>query len=279
MTRRFMQLDVFAGRPFGGNPLAVVLDGDGLDDATMQAYARWSNLSETTFLLPPSDAEADYRVRIFTPSQELPFAGHPTLGSAYAWLAAGGVPKRGDRVVQQCGIGRVPLRRDGDALAFAAPPRQRSGPLPDDEVERLCGALRIARADVVAHEWADNGPPWRALLLRDAAGVRALRPAFADAGDAFVGVVGACTAGDDAAFEVRAFFPGANGVAEDPVTGSLNAGLGQWLIGAGLAPARYVARQGTALGCDGRVLVERDAGGTVWVGGPVHPRIDGTVEL
>jgi PhzF family phenazine biosynthesis protein len=279
MIRRFMQLDVFAGRPFGGNPLAVVLDGESLDDAAMQAYARWSNLSETTFLLPPTDAEADYRVRIFTPSQELPFAGHPTLGSAYAWLAAGGLPKRGDRVVQQCGIGRVPLRRDGDALAFAAPPRRRSGPLADDEIERLCSALHIARADVVAHEWVDNGPPWRALLLRDAAAVRALRPVFADAGDAFVGVVGACAAGDDAAFEVRAFFPGANGVAEDPVTGSLNAGLGQWLIGAGLAPARYVARQGTALGCDGRVLVERDADGAVWVGGPVHRRIDGTVEL
>ncbi len=281
MKRRFMQLDVFGGVALAGNPLAVVVDGDGLDDARMQALARWTNLSETTFLLPPTDTEADYRVRIFTPVMELPFAGHPTLGSAWAWLAAGGRPKRdGDAIVQQCGIGNVALRRDaGGRLVFAAPPRRRSGTLDDGTLDRLLRWLKLSRADVLAHEWCDNGPHWAALLLASADAVLALRPDLGAERDLEVGIVGAHAPGHDAAFEVRAFFPAGNRLAEDPVTGSLNAALAQWLIGAGRAPARYVAAQGTSIGCRGRVHVERDDDGSVWVGGDVVRVIDGTIEL
>ena len=283
MNRRFMQLDVFAGAPLGGNPLAVVIDAEGLDDVQMVALARWTNLSETTFLLPPTDPAADYRVRIFTPTVELPFAGHPTLGSAYAWLASGRVPQQRDgQLVQQCGIGLVRLRRDAGSgrLAFAAPPRRRSGPLEPPDVERIAGWLRLPRRDIVAHEWVDNGPRWQAVMLASADAVLALQPDFGAERELELGVVGAYPAGDDAAFEVRAFFPGPSAICEDPVTGSLNAGLAQWLIGAGLAPPRYVASQGTAIGRRGRVHLERDGSGdTVWVGGDVHPRIDGTLAL
>jgi PhzF family phenazine biosynthesis protein len=276
MKRRFSQLDVFSAEVLRGNPLAVVHDAAGLDEARMAAFARWTNLSETTFLLPPTDAAADYRVRIFTPIGELPFAGHPTLGSCHAWLAAGGVPRAADRVVQQCGVGLVPVRRDGIRLAFAAPPLRRSGPLGETLLEQIARALRVSRAALVADQWVDNGPGWCAVMLDSAAAVRALRPDWPALGDLKLGVVGAQAAGSDTMFELRAFIGG--GAFEDPVTGSLNASVAQWLIGARMAPPRYVAAQGHALGRAGRVHIERD-GDTIWVGGDVAPCIVGEVDL
>jgi PhzF family phenazine biosynthesis protein len=277
MQRRFHQLDVFTAVPLKGNPLAVVHAAQGLSDATMAAFARWTNLSETTFLLPPTAAGADYRVRIWTPGGELPFAGHPTLGSCQAWLAAGGVPQQQGVVVQECGVGLVRIRRSGGRLAFAAPPLRRTGPLEAELLARAVRGLGIAAADVLHHQWVDNGPGWCALMLRSAAQVLAVRPDWAVLGELKLGLVGAQPAGADAAFEVRAFVPGL-GVPEDPVTGSLNAGLAQWLIGAGLAPPAYVAAQGAALGRAGRVFVEQ-SGADIWIGGDVVTCIDGTVEL
>ncbi len=281
MKRAFHQLDVFSAVPLKGNPLAVVHAAQGLPDATMAAFARWTNLSETTFLLPPSDAAAaagaDYRVRIFTPGGELPFAGHPTLGSCHAWLAGGGVPRQAGVVVQECGVGLVRIRRDAGRLAFAAPPLRRSGPLDEALVQRIAAALSVPRADVLQHQWVDNGPGWCAVMLRSAAQVLALRPDFARLADLKLGVLGAQDAGHDALWEVRAFVPGL-GVPEDPVTGSLNAGLALWLIAAGLAPPAYVAAQGAALARDGRVFVARE-GDTVWIGGDVVACVQGEVEL
>jgi PhzF family phenazine biosynthesis protein len=287
MLRPFKQVDVFTADPYRGNPLAVVLDGSGLDTEAMQHFTNWTNLSEATFLLPPTQAGADYRVRIFCPGRELPFAGHPTLGSCHAWLEAGGVP-RGEHVVQECGIGLVRLRRDGQRLAFAAPPLRKSGPLPEEDVALIARGLRIPRADIVGHAWCDNGPNWRGVLLGSAEQVLALQPdagvlAGLDIGvvgpRGKVGVVAPHAAGDDVAFEVRAFFPGNNAMTEDPVTGSLNAALAQWLIGAGLAPRRYVAAQGTARARAGRVHVEQDDGGEIWIGGASVTCIDGQVRL
>jgi PhzF family phenazine biosynthesis protein len=275
---RFSQLDVFADRVLAGNPLAVVHDAIPLDDARMAAFARWTNLSETTFLLPPADARADYRVRIFTPLAELPFAGHPTLGSCAAWLAAGGVPRRDDEIVQECGIGLVRMRRDGGRLAFAAPPLRRRGPLDDALLERIAAWLRVPRTDLVAHQHVDNGPGWVAVMLPSARAVRALAPDLAAGRGLKLGVVGAEPAGGETAFEVRAFFTADGGGFEDPVTGSLNAGLAQWLIGAGLAPARYVAAQGSALGRAGRVHAEQ-SDGEIWIGGHVRSCIEGEVTL
>ena len=277
MPRRFHQLDVFTAVPLKGNPLAVVHAAQGLPDDTLAAFARWTNLSETTFLLPPTDPAADYRVRIFTPGGELPFAGHPTLGSCHAWLAAGGVPREADLVVQECGVGLVRIRRSGGRLAFAAPPLRRSGPLDASLVQRIAAALGVARRDVLHHHWVDNGPGWCAVMLHSAAQVLACRPDPVLLGDIRLGVVGKQPAGHDAMFEVRAFVPSL-GVGEDPVTGSLNASLAQWLIGAGLAPPIYTAVQGTALGRDGRVYVEQ-VNDTVWVGGDVAGCIEGTVRL
>ena len=277
MPRRFHQLDVFTAVPLKGNPLAVVHAAQGLPDDTLAAFARWTNLSETTFLLPPTDPAADYRVRIFTPGGELPFAGHPTLGSCHAWLAAGGVPREADLVVQECGVGLVRIRRSGGRLAFAAPPLRRSGPLDASLVQRIAAALGVARRDVLHHHWVDNGPGWCAVMLHSAAQVLACRPDAVLLGDIRLGVVGKQPAGHDAMFEVRAFVPSL-GVGEDPVTGSLNASLAQWLIGAGLAPPIYTAVQGTALGRDGRVYVEQ-VNDTVWVGGDVAGCIEGTVRL
>jgi len=281
-ARRFQQVDVFTTRALQGNALAVVLDGDGLNDAQMAALARWTNLSETTFLLPPTDAHADYRVRIFTPSTELPFAGHPTLGSCHAWLAAGGRPRDAAHVVQQCGVGLVRIRRDdtpqGARLAFSAPPRRRSGPLDDATLERIARFLGVPRSDIVAHEHCDNGPPWMAVMLQSADAVLACRPTLSSEREIDIGVVGRHGKGADAAFEVRAFFPYGDGLAEDPVTGSLNAALAQWLIGSGRAPARYVAAQGAALGRAGRVHVEQ-VGDDIWIGGHVVPCIEGTLRL
>ena len=277
MPRRFHQLDVFSAVPLKGNPLAVVHAAQGLADDTLEAFARWTNLSETTFLLPPDDPGADYRVRIFTPGGELPFAGHPTLGSCHAWLAAGGVPRTAGVVVQECGVGLVRIRQQGGRLAFAAPPLRRTGPIEPALLARIVAALGVAPADVLQHQWVDNGPGWCALMLKSAAQVLAVKPDWAVLGDVKLGLVGAQAPGGDTQFEVRAFVPGL-GVPEDPVTGSLNAGLAQWLIGAGLAPPRYVAGQGHALGRDGRVHVEQE-GDTVWIGGDVVTCVEGLVTL
>ncbi|MBG6080209.1 PhzF family phenazine biosynthesis protein [Rubrivivax gelatinosus] len=275
-VRRFHQVDVFAAEATKGNPLAVVHDAQGLDDTQMAAFARWTNLSETTFLLPPTEAGADYRVRIFTPGGELPFAGHPTLGSAWAWLQAGGTPREAGVVVQQCGIGLVRLRQAGGRLAFAAPPLLRSGPADAATLAQAVRALGVAAEDVVDHQWVVNGPEWLAIRLRTRAQVLALKPDMVAMGRLKLGVVAVDDDGETAA-EVRAFVPGV-GVDEDPVTGSLNAGLALWLIGAGVLPGRYVAAQGTALGRAGRVHVESD-GDTVWIGGEVTPCIAGSVTL
>jgi PhzF family phenazine biosynthesis protein len=277
MDRPFTQLDVFTATPLRGNPLAVVHDAQGLADDDMQALARWTNLSETTFLLPPTDPGADYRVRIYTTSRELPFAGHPTLGSCHAWLAAGGRPRDPEQIVQQCGAGLVRIRRDGARLAFAAPPLLRTGAVDEATLAAIARSLRIERAAIRASQWVDNGPGWVAVLLGSRAEVLALRPDLAALTPAEIGVVGPCPAGHDAQFEVRAFFAG-GGLGEDPVTGSLNAGLAQWLIGAGLAPERYVAAQGTQLGRAGRVHLER-LEGQVWVGGSSVICIRGKISL
>jgi PhzF family phenazine biosynthesis protein len=294
MQRNFKQVDVFTAVAYKGNPLAVVLDGAGLSTEQMQHFTNWTNLSECTFLLPPTDASADYKVRIFCPGRELPFAGHPTLGTCHAWLEAGGKPK-GEFIVQECGIGLVRIKRDGTRLAFAAPPLIKSGALDEADVALIARGLGIARSDIVAHAWCDNGPNWRGVMLRSAEQVLALKPDAAilaglDIGvvgpRGKVGVVGAQAAGDETQFEegltthfeVRAFFPGNNGMAEDPVTGSLNAALAQWLIGAGIAPPRYVAAQGTALARAGRVHVSQE-GADIWIGGASVTCIDGKVLL
>jgi PhzF family phenazine biosynthesis protein len=285
--RRFKQVDVFTEVPYRGNPLAVVLDAHGLTTAQMQHFTNWTNLSEATFLLPPTHAEADYSVRIFCPGRELPFAGHPTLGSCHAWLEAGGVPK-GEHVVQECGIGLVKLKRDGSRLAFAAPPLRKKGPLPEEDVALIARGLGVARDDVVQHAWCDNGPNWRGVMLKSAQQVLSLKPDAAilaglDVGvvgpHGKVGVIGSHGPANECAFEVRAFFPGNNGMAEDPVTGSLNAALAQWLIGADLAPQRYVAAQGTVLGRAGRVHVQRESDGEIWIGGASVTCVEGAVRL
>ena len=278
MTRfAFTQVDVFTDTPLRGNPLAVVHDADALSDAQMQAFARWTNLSETSFLLSPTSNEADYRVRIFTPGGELPFAGHPTLGSCHAWLERGGVPKTPGRVAQQCGVGLVPIRLAAKRAAFAAPV-SRSEPVDDALLTRVLAALRVARERVRAARWLDNGPKWLSLLLDDAASVLAIEPDHAALKSlAKVGVIAPHAPGGDCHYEVRAF-AAAVGVPEDPVTGSLNASLAQWLIGEGIAPARYVAAQGTCLGRAGRVFIEQE-GDTVWVGGGSVSCIRGEVEL
>lgn len=276
MKRRFDQLDVFTAEPLRGNPLAVVHDATGLDDGQMAAFARWTNLSETTFLLPPTDAQADYRVRIFTPGGELPFAGHPTLGSCHAWLAAGGRPRDDGMVVQQCGVGLVRVRRSGARLAFAAPPRRRSGPLDATLLAQIVRGLQLSEGAVHAHQWVDNGPGWCAVLLDSAERVRGLRPDWPALGELKLGVVGPQAAGSDTQFELRALI--GDGAYEDPVTGSLNASVAQWLIGAALAPPHYVAAQGSALRRDGRVFIDA-LGDDIWVGGDVAPLIHGEVDL
>lgn len=282
-SRPFKQVDVFTRTPLLGNPLAVVLDAEGLTTEVMRDFTHWTNLSEATFLLPPTDAGraagAHYRVRIFCPGRELPFAGHPTLGSAHAWLEAH--PECDDQVlVQECGAGLIRVRRDGDRLAFAAPPRRRSGPLDDAELDRITRGLGLDRDDILSHAWCDNGPGWRGVLLRSAEQVLALKPDPALLGEMDLGVVGPWrdASPGEPAFEVRAFFPGNSGLTEDPVTGSLNAALGQWLIASGDAPPSYVAAQGTAMGRAGRVYVEL-VGEDVWIGGHVVTCIDGHVRL
>jgi PhzF family phenazine biosynthesis protein len=275
--RLFTQVDVFTDVALLGNPLAVVHDAQGLSDAQMQAFARWTQLSETTFLLPPTDPAADYRVRIFTPHRELPFAGHPTLGSCHAWLEAGGAPHAADGVVQQCAAGAIRIRRDGTRLAFAAPPCLRTGPLDDALLARIVTATRLRREDVLDHQWVDNGPGWCAIRLASAEAVLAVTPDWAALQGIKLGLVGAHAPGGDAQFEVRALIGEGSGY-EDPVTGSLNASLAQWLIGSGVAPETYVAAQGARLGRAGRVHVVRDAG-NVWIGGGSVSCVRGDVML
>ncbi|MGY3450216.1 PhzF family phenazine biosynthesis protein [Bradyrhizobium sp. USDA 4353] len=276
-TLPFQQVDVFSAVPFKGNPLAVIAEADGLDDAAMQAIANWTNLSETTFLSRAQNPGADYRVRIFTPQRELPFAGHPTLGSAHVWLALGGRPK-GEYVVQECGAGLVRIKRDGDRLAFAAPPLKRSGAVDAELTSRIAAALGIETSAMRAVQWIDNGPGWIGVLIDSRQELLNIKFNVLALSQQPVGVVAPwdpAKDGDDAQFEVRAFTW--SGV-EDPVTGSLNASLAQWLIGAGIAPKQYVASQGTVLGRAGRVHVAQD-GETIWVGGDVAPVVQGTISL
>lgn len=274
----FQQLDVFTEEPFKGNPLAVVLGADDLADEAMAAIATWTNLSETAFLLKPTTTSADYRVRIFTPERELPFAGHPTLGSCQAWLNAGHRPRQ-DLIVQECGAGLVPIKRDGRRLAFAAPPLRRTGDVDAATLATIARGLRIGADAIKASQWVDNGPGWVAVMLATRAEVLALRPDYPALGEIKLGVVApwhAATDGTDAGFEVRAFIPSL--AAEDPVTGSLNAGLAQWLIRAQLAPRQYIASQGTALGRRGRVHITSVAD-DVWVGGETITCIEGQIRV
>lgn len=274
----FSQVDVFTDRFMCGNPVAVVHGADDLSSDDMAAFARWTNLVETTFLLRPSDTSADYRLRIFTPRAELPFAGHPTLGSARAWLEAGGRARQEGRLIQECGAGLVRIRTRGHRLSFSAPALVRSGPVSAAELDRLITALRIGPDDVVDAQWTDNGPGWVTILLKSADAVLGLNPDRDGFGPfTSVGVVGPYPAGADAAFEVRAFIPEI-GEGEDPVTGSLNAGIAQWLIETGRAPDAYLASQGARVGRRGRVFVEK-TNDAIWVGGDTVFGIRGTVSL
>ncbi len=274
----FAQVDVFAPGPMTGNPVAVVHEADALTDAQMAAFARWTNLSETTFLLRPDDPAADYRLRIFTPGGELPFAGHPTLGSAHAWLERGGAPAGGQRLVQQCGIGLIDLRRDGPRLSFRAPDLLRFGPIDPDTAATVCATLGVGPSDVVEMSWIDNGPGWIGVVLDSADRVLAVRPDFSSMGELKIGIIGKHGAGGPADYEVRAFAPGLS-VVEDPVTGSLNAGFAVWLTRAGLAPASYRVRQGTVLGRSGDVHISTDDAGDIWVGGTSTTLIRGSLTV
>ena len=278
-TFDFKQLDVFSRESLKGNPLAVVLGADSLSDQQMADFARWTNLSETTFLLTPRDPRADYRVRIFTTLKELPFAGHPTLGSCHAWLQAGGIPK-GEEIIQECEIGLVRVRRQGDELAFIAPPLLRDGPVEAPLVERVRLALGLEPQAIVRSQWVDNGADWLAIMLADRNQVLGLQPDYSQLLDLAVGVIAPCNPAHDdvdAQFEVRAFVAG-DGAQEDPATGSLNAGIAQWLLSEGLAPERYVVSQGTAMGRAGRIHIERQ-GDEIWVGGAVAVCIEGRLQL
>ncbi|AOH84906.1 phenazine biosynthesis protein PhzF [Sphingomonas panacis] len=276
MEHSFKLVDVFGTDPFTGNPLAVVADAEGLDTDAMQRITRWLNLSETSFLLPPTVPEADYRVRIFTLTHELPFAGHPTLGTCHAWLEAGGKPKRDGVIVQECGAGPVAIRQDGERLAFAAPPLIRGGAPSEAEIAEVAAVLRIDRGAIVDAQWADNGPGWIAVMLESAEAVLAIEPVGQYHRHIDIGVVGPHAPGGEVAFELRAVFPGpGGGMIEDPVTGSLNASVGQWLFDSGRVQAPYVAAQGTRLGRTGRVQVSRDADGQVWVGGRTVTLVSG----
>ncbi len=276
MDRPFAQVDVFISEPGLGNPVAVVLDGDGLSTEAMQRFARWTNLSETTFVLPPTTPAADYRVRIFHPEAELPFAGHPTLGTCHAWLEAGGVPRDPTRIVQECGTGLVDVRADGDVLSFAAPRLLRSGPVDEADLQRIAAGLGIAREAILDATWADNGPGWAAILLESAEAVLAIRPTIAPFD---IGIVGPYPPGSPVALELRAMWPQNGSNVEDPVTGSLNASVAQWLLRTGRVTAPYIATQGAAINRAGRVHITQDPDGTVWTGGRSVTLVRGTLDL
>lgn len=277
-ARPFFQVDVFSPRPYLGNPVAVIADADGLTVEQMQRIARWTNLSETTFLLPPSTPEADYRVRIFTPGRELPFAGHPTLGSAHAWLDGGGIPADPGRIVQECGAGLVPVRRGADGLAFAAPPLLRTGDLDTDYLARIVAAFGISPEQVLGHQWVDNGPGWAVIRLASAREVLDLDPDLSLIPEAMVGAIGAHPAGHPQDFEMRTFAPGV-GVPEDPVCGSMNAAVGQWLTRTGVVTGGYRVSQGGRLGRAGEITVTPDADGNIWVGGATHTLFRGVAAV
>jgi PhzF family phenazine biosynthesis protein len=305
--RAYQQVDVFTNTAFMGNPLAVVLDGEGLSDAQMQSFAAWTQLSETTFVLPPTPeglaGGADYRVRIFTPGAELPFAGHPTLGTAHAWLKAGHTPRQAGVLVQECGVGLVSLQQLGERWAFAAPPLKRSD-ISAEDLAPVLAALGLGTSEVMAAQNLNNGPHWLGLLVEDVDTVLALNPDHATLkklgtkvgvaakrqalGDGLIRranrearaftASNTRIANDPTDLEVRAFAAPV-GVAEDPVTGSLNASLAQWLMADGHMPPTYSARQGTVLGRAGQVFLSKDAQGQVWVGGDVVGCIQGTVNV
>lgn len=276
-SRPFAQVDVFATGPFLGNPVAVVPDAADLDDERMRRLARWTNLSETTFVLPPTHPDADYRLRIFTPGGELPFAGHPTLGSAHAWLEAGGAPRDPSMLVQECGAGLVRIRRDDEGFSFAAPPTVRDGAVDEADLVRFAAALGIARGSIVDHQWIDNGPGWAILRLGSAEEVLALEPDFSRAPDLMIGAIGATQPGSEHAFEIRSFAPRI-GVVEDPVCGSMNAGAGQWLRREGLVEGPYRVAQGARLGRAGSIRITPD-GDDLWVGGATTTLIRGDIAL
>jgi PhzF family phenazine biosynthesis protein len=279
VKRNFRQVDVFTSVPYMGNPVAVVLDGAGLTTAQMQHFAHWTNLSETTFVLPPSAPGADYAVRIFTPTLELPFAGHPTLGTCHAWLASGNTPARPNNIVQECAAGLINLRPTADGFAFAAPPLVRSGPVDEAEVHRLAEILRLDRSKIIDAAWADNGPGWVAVMLDSVETLLAVKPIYSDYDIGLVATYSDGGTQGGIAIEVRAFFPKDGSVAEDPVTGSLNAALAQWLLGSGRLQTPYIAAQGSVLGRAGRIHVNQDAEGTIWVGGGTVTCVEGRVEL
>ncbi|MGV0358423.1 PhzF family phenazine biosynthesis protein [Corynebacterium mastitidis] len=272
--RPFMQVDVFSRHPYGGNPVAVILDAEGLRDADMQAIARWTNLSETAFVLPPTTPRADYRLRIFTPTRELPFAGHPTLGSARAWAELHGTDK--PTLVQECSGGLVPVRRAEDLLFFAAPPTLRGGPLEPEYLDRIAEAFRVPPQRIVDHQWVDNGPGWAVVLLDSARTVLNLEPDLSLIPEAKIGAIGPHPAGHRHAFEIRAFAPGA-GIAEDPVCGSLNASTAQWMIATGRAPRAYSVSQGARLHRQGEITV-RHEGGETWIGGSTTVCLRGEIK-
>ena len=277
MQRRFTQVDVFATGPGLGNPLAVVLDAGGLSSAEMQRFARWTNLSETTFVVPTDDPESDYAVRIFTPDSEIPFAGHPTLGTCHAWLEAGGRPRDPATIVQRCPSGLIPVRRTGvDTLAFAEPPLLHAGQVDEALVERLAASVGLPRSAIIDAQWADNGPGWVVVLLESAEAVLAVHP-----GDVFcdLGIVGLYPAGSPVALEVRAMWPQDGSIVEDPATGSLNASVAGWLIRTGRLTAPYSATQGAAIGRAARIEITQDADGTIWTGGRTVSVVRGTVDL
>lgn len=279
-TRKFAQADVFSEVPYLGNPVAVVIEGDGLTDEQMQKLASWTNLSETTFILKPTTAEADYRLRIFTPGGELPFAGHPTLGSAHAWLENGGQPKSKGLVVQECGAGLVTLMLNAKsgALSFQAPPTLKTGDLEAELLQEICEALGIDESAVIAHQWIDNGPGWVCVQLEAAEKVLELNPTFSSNSQLMLGVIGAYPEGSSEAFELRAFAPKV-GVYEDPVTGSLNASVAQWLKRSGVQTSDYRASQGAKLGRAGIIEIKYDDAGAVWVGGATTTLISGLISF
>ncbi|MDE1711666.1 PhzF family phenazine biosynthesis protein (plasmid) [Chromobacterium amazonense] len=278
-SMNFKQVDVFSSTPLKGNPVAVVLDADGLDDQQMATFANWTNLSETTFILQPRDPRADYRLRIFTTLEELPFAGHPTLGSCHAWLESGGKPQ-GEDIIQECEVGLIRIRRQAGQLAFLAPPLLRSGPVSAELREQVRLGLRLAPGEIVDAQWVDNGAGWLAVMLANRQQVLDLKPDYPALIGLAVGVIAPCDPprdDSDAQFEVRAFIAG-DGMPEDPATGSLNAGIAQWLLGAGMAPARYRVSQGLSMGRARRIEVEQ-VGHDVWIGGHAVSCIEGRLTL